>query len=175
MPTPSIPPEQPQPSPGAASVASSRAKTFHALAELLAHAAARGANVTLTRHVTEVVARALDADCAAVWLYDVSRMWCFGVDRFTPAEGAHEVPDALPMQRVARYLSERDGYAFAVPIATRDGVVGLLAVERRGRSLSLTVDEECFVRAVADLVALCVEPAHRPLGRSARRSTVPPS
>ena len=29
--------------------------------------------------------------------------------------------------------------------------------------------------SVADLVALCVEPAHRPLGRSARRSTVPPS
>ncbi len=68
-----------------------------------------------------------------------------------------------PMQRVARYLSEEGG----------DGEGGGAG---GGGSLSpLTVDEECFVRAVADLVALCVEPAHRPLGRSARRSTVPPS
>lgn len=175
MPTRSVPPAHAPQAPVAAAVASSRAKTFHALAALLAHAAARGANVTLTRHATEAVARALDADLSGVWLYDAARVWCFGVDRFDLASNAHDVPDALSSQRVARHLAGRDGATFAAPIATRDGIVGLLVVERPGRARALSVDEECFVRAVADLLALCVEPDPRAVGRNARRSSAPTS
>ncbi len=176
MPTPSdLPDGELSPLGAAALATSSRTRTFHALAELLAHAASRGANPLLSRHATAVIARALDADRVGVWLYDPARVWCFGADRFHRASARHEVPDALSAQRVATHLAERDGFQFAVPIVSRDGTVGLLVVERRARGRGFTVDEECFIRAAADVIALCVEPALRARGVLSRRSSIPPT
>jgi GAF domain-containing protein len=176
MPVSSAPPEEGLSPLGAAALdISSRTRTFHALAELLAHAASRGANPMLTRNATAAITRALDAERASVWLYDTSRVWCYGADRHHRATKRHEVPEALSAARVAALLAARDRHAFAIPIATREGTVGLLVVERHPTSRAFTLDETCFVRAVADVIALCVEPALRARsGAVSRRSSLPP-
>ena len=173
MNAPSDPPEFALSPFGAAAVSlSSRTRNFQALAELLSIAAARGANPMLARSATAAVARALDADRAGVWLYDQSRARCHGADLFVRSSERHEVPSAMSSDEVRALFARRDAHALAVPIATRRGAVGMLRVERAGRGRGLSDEEQCFVRAVADVIALCVEPAMR--ARSPRVSSLPP-
>lgn len=173
MNAPSEPPEVALSPLGAAAIAiSSRARTYHALAELLSIAAARGANPMLARTATASVARALDADRVGVWLYDKCRAGYHGADLFVRSSERHEVPGEMTTDEVTALVARKDEHALVVPVAARSGPVGVLRVDRAGRGRGLTLEEESFVRAVANVIALCVEPALR--ARSPRLSSLPP-
>lgn len=171
----SSPPDDDDWSPLGLALSTSHARRgFDALAALLHVAARRGATPALPRQATEALADALSAATASVWLYEPTRARCLGADRVSLPARRHEVPEMLSSREVTDALrNEREG-AFYAAMYARDGIVGVVCVERGNRA-PFSPEERKLVAGIADVLALTYDAVLRARAPSiARRSSAPP-
>lgn len=142
------------------------------------------------RRITEVTVETLDIQRASVWLYDEARSAIRCLDLYERDAGRHSEGGVLEKELFPHYFAaleeERtiaahdvstdarvneflDAYLVPLrissmldaPVRTEGRLAGVLCCEHVGPARTFTWDEQNFVGAVGDLVALAMESAER--------------
>ena len=172
-----------------------------ALIELTRHQAlSQGDWQAAVREITQTAARTLEVERASVWLYDSDRQRIDCVDLFERTADRHQAGaslsatdypiyfraleweqlitahDALTDSRTAEFgpsylRPNRITAMLDAPIRLGGETIGVLCLEQVATPRFWTLEEEGFVRSLADLVSLAIEASQRKQAEAALRAS----